>query len=244
MTIAVMQPYVFPYLGYYQLVGAVDIFVFFDDVNFINKGWINRNQILQQNIPFKFTIPLQKASQNRLINEIELADFDKWRNEFLKRLDYNYKKAPFYHSVYPWLQDFFYLKNYRFISELAEASVQGVATLLGISTTFMISSKIPYRDSVVNNGQEKILRICEILNADRYINPQNGVDIYDSKLFQEKNIMLNFIRMDDVIYDQFDKKRFSPSLSIIDVLMFNDLNKCRELLTKYTLINKNADGIS
>src|ERR1700743_3529780 len=106
MTIAVMQPYIFPYLGYYQLVNAVDDFIFFDDVNYINKGWINRNRILQNNEDFRFTIPLNKASQNRLINEIEIADFSKWRTDFTRILENNYKKAPQYHFFYPWVKDF------------------------------------------------------------------------------------------------------------------------------------------
>jgi hypothetical protein len=244
MTIAVMQPYVFPYLGYYQLVKAVDNFVFFDDVNFINKGWINRNQILQQNEAYKFTIPLHKASQNRMINEIELAEFDKWRKDFLKRLELNYRKAPFFSFFYQWLQNFFHSKEFRYISEIAEDSVQNIARLLELPTTFMKSSNLPYRESMVINGQEKVLRICNLLNADKYINPQNGMDIYEQELFDLKKVDLKFIRMDTIVYDQFENGKFSPYLSIIDVLMFNDVRKCQELLTKYTLINKKDHGIS
>ncbi len=103
MNIAVMQPYIFPYLGYYQLVHAVDTFVFFDDVNFIMKGWINRNRILQQNEPFKFTVPLIKASQNRLINAIEISDYNRWKSDFLKSIEHSYKKAPEFSSIFPWL---------------------------------------------------------------------------------------------------------------------------------------------
>src|SRR5437016_5023773 len=102
MTVAIMQPYFFPYLGYFQLVNAVDTFVFFDDVNFINKGWINRNQVLQQNTPLRFTVPLLKASQNRKINEIELSDFPAWRKQFLRSIEMNYKRAPFFDIVFKW----------------------------------------------------------------------------------------------------------------------------------------------
>ena len=111
MTIAVMQPYIFPYLGYYQLVNAVDSFVFFDDVNFINKGWINRNRILVNNEDFRFTIPLIKASQNRLINEIEISDFRKWRTDFLRIIEGNYKKAPCFSFFYEWLSNFLHKKR-------------------------------------------------------------------------------------------------------------------------------------
>ena len=129
MNLAVMQPYIFPYLGYYQLVNAVDTFVFFDDVNFINKGWINRNNILQQNQALRFTIPLMKASQNRLINEIELSDYGKWRGDFLKTIEMNYKKASHFTLIYEWLNSFLG-KDYKMIGELAAESVVAVADLV------------------------------------------------------------------------------------------------------------------
>jgi len=79
MRIAIMQPYVFPFIGYFQLISAVDKFVLYDDVNYINRGWINRNNLLVNGVPYLFSIPLKHASQNRLINDnIEIIDFGKW----------------------------------------------------------------------------------------------------------------------------------------------------------------------
>ena len=147
MTIAIMQPYIFPYLGYYQLVSAVDKFIFFDDVNFINKGWINRNRILVNNEDFRFTVPLIKASQNKMINEIEISDFIKWRTDFLRTLENNYKKAPFFTFFYPWINDFLHSRDYITISELAEDSIKSVASLLGISTDFIRSSALEYKSA-------------------------------------------------------------------------------------------------
>ncbi|MEP6727682.1 MAG: WbqC family protein [Bacteroidota bacterium] len=238
MTIAVMQPYIFPYLGYYQLVAAVDKFVFFDDVNFITKGWINRNRILQQNEPFKFTIPLIKASQNKLINELEIADYKKWKEEFIRQIEYNYKKAPHFSFVSEWLKEFLYNKEYNLIGELTADSISKLSGLFDLSTDFVFSSALNYRDVNANGGQDKIVRICELLNADRYINPQNGMDMYDETAFQQKKIDLKFIFMDDIKYDQFNKDNFSASLSILDVMMFNDIDKIKELLKQYKLINK------
>jgi hypothetical protein len=238
MTIAVMQPYIFPYLGYYQLVRAVDTFVFFDDVNFITRGWINRNRILQQNEPYRFTVPLTKASQNRMINEIEIADFTYWRKDFLKLIEFNYKKAPFYLPVQKWLYDFLYSKDFRWISELASDSVRNISSLLELPTQFLFSSQIEYRAGEIQNGQDKVIQICGLLGAKKYINPLNGVEIYDEGAFDKKDISLNFIRMDEIIYDQMQSGKFESSLSIIDVLMFNDRDRVREFLTKYTLLNK------
>ena len=235
MKLAVMQPYIFPYLGYYQLVGAVDMFIFFDDVNFINKGWINRNNILQQNNAARFTVPLSKASQNKLINEIEISEYEKWRNDFLKSISFNYKKAPFFPVIYKWLEELLSAKNYHMISDLAADSVKGVAQLTGMETHFDYSSKINYDRETATNGQDKVLRICELNNAHQYINPKNGTELYDAEQFREKNIQLNFINMDEIVYHQFKGVNFVPNLSIIDVLMFNDISEVKTILKKYTL---------
>jgi len=238
MTIAVMQPYIFPYLGYYQLVNAVDKFIFFDDVNFINKGWINRNRILVNSEDFRFTIPLIKASQNRMINEIEIADFGKWRIDFLRTLENSYKKAPFFSFFYQWIFDFLHSRNYITISELAEDSVIGVASLLGVSVEFMKSSSLDYKISEFQSGQDKIISICKLMNANHYINPINGMDIYDGEKFQSEKIVLDFIKMREVIYDQFGKSDFVSSLSVIDVLMFLPLEEIKLLLGQYDLVKK------
>jgi hypothetical protein len=234
MTIAIMQPYVFPYLGYYQLVNAVDRFVFFDDVNFINKGWINRNQILQQSEPFRFTIPLIKASQNRLINEIEIADYEKWKMQFLKLIEFNYKKAPYFSDIYPWLSQFLN-RDYKMIGRLASDSVEAVARLLSLDTEFSYSTDLHYRTAESSDGESKILAICDLLSATKYINPKNGVELYQPSKFQDRNIDLKFIHMDEIVYGQFEKEKFVPYLSIIDVLMFNGTDETRKLLEKYTL---------
>src|SRR5258708_21690699 len=139
MTAAIMQPYFFPYLGYYQLVNAVDTFVFFDDVNYINKGWINRNQLLHQNKPSRFTVPLLRASQNRKINEIELSDFSAWRKQFLRTLEMNYKRAPFFDFVFTWLTDFL-SNDYLCISDLACESIKAVSGLLQLPVQFKKAS--------------------------------------------------------------------------------------------------------
>ncbi len=234
MKLAIMQPYFLPYLGYFQLVNAVNTFVFFDDVNFINKGWINRNNILQQQKPFRFSIPLTKASQNKLINEIELSDYGKWRKDFLKTIEMNYKKAPHFLFVFEWLNNFL-SKDYHLISELASDSILAVSNLLKLSTSFKYTSSLPYNRSNEQNGQMKVLEICKLLGGGVYINPKNGVDLYDRDVFEEEGLSLKFIDMDEIIYPQFKAQSFVPYLSIIDVLMFNDIESAKELLNKYTL---------
>ncbi|MDR6194877.1 WbqC family protein [Siphonobacter sp. SORGH_AS_0500] len=101
MTLAIMQPYLFPYIGYFQLLNAVDKFVIYDDVAFINRGWINRNSILNNGKAQLFTVPLKEASQNKLIHEISIDTDQKWRDKLLKTIQQNYKKAPHFAAVFP-----------------------------------------------------------------------------------------------------------------------------------------------
>lgn len=230
-----MQPYFFPYIGYYQLLNAADTFVFFDDVNFINKGWINRNNILQKDKPLLFTVPLLKASQNKLINEIELLEFDKWKNGFLKQIHHSYSKAPFYSVIFNWLNELFNSQNYTHINQLAMASIIGVANLLELDLKFIKSSEIKYNRESSSSGQDKILSICSALKADHYINAINGRELYNPADFVAKNIQLNFIRMDDISYSQWTNIPFVPYLSILDVLMFNRIEKIKQLLQSYSL---------
>src|ERR1041384_2809372 len=126
MRLAVMQPYFFPYAGYFQLLHAADCFVFFDDVNFIKKGWINRNNILYQGKIHPFTIPLAKVSQNKRINETEISDYAGWKAGFKKLLHESYRKAPQFAEVNALVENILDKKEYTLISDLAAASVEGV----------------------------------------------------------------------------------------------------------------------
>jgi len=230
-----MQPYFLPYLGYIQLINAVDIFVFFDDVNFIKKGWINRNNILVNSEPYRFTIPLNNASQNKLINETEIANYNQWKNEFLKLLEHNYKKAPFYNQNNEWLSKELNKRSYSCISDLASELIISLAQLLGMNTRFIFSSKINYDKSTKVNGQSKILSICKDLKASIYINPKNGVDLYNNSDFEAEHIELKFIHMGNIEYFQFKNDNFVPNLSILDVLMFNEIDTVKSFLNNYTL---------
>lgn len=234
MKVAVMQPYLFPYLGYYQLVGAVEHFVFFDDVNFINKGWINRNNILNAGGPLLFTVPLKKSSQNKLINEIEIADFSVWRKDFKKKLEAIYKKSPFYNETMEWISTVLDT-DHQYISLLAQQSITSLATLLQLPTIFSTSSTLAYNDEDTTDGQSKVLKICSLLGATDYINPANGVDLYNKESFSRQGMNLHFIQMKQVSYPQFKKDNFIPHLSIIDVMMFNGADGTKNLLEQYYL---------
>jgi hypothetical protein len=230
-----MQPYLFPYLGYIQLLRAVDTFVFFDDVNFINKGWINRNNILVNGNAHLFTLPLKKASQNKLINEIEISDYENWKTQFLQQIEFNYKKASHFETIFPWLKQTLEIKQYNLLNELVCDTLRSTAKLLDLKTKFQNSSELNYKSNAEMSGQDKVLSICKILNTTNYINPKNGQELYNREDFTNQNIKLNFILMDDIEYSQAKNKSFVPFLSVLDVLMYNGTEGTKLLLEKYQL---------
>jgi hypothetical protein len=232
MKLAIMQPYIFPYIGYFQLIKAVDKFVLYDDVNFINRGWINRNRILVNGIDSMFTIPLKDASQNKLINEIDVNWDNNWKSKFLKTIEQSYKKAPFYAEVLPIIEKTIEINGGQF-SQIIEQNLRLICEYLAIKTEIISSSSI-YQNTD-KKAQERILDICLQEKANHYINPIGGLELYDKDVFAKENMVMNFIKSKSVEYKQF-KNDFVPWLSIIDVLMFNSKEEINKFLDNYELV--------
>jgi len=232
MTLAIMQPYFLPYIGYMQLMNAVDTFILYDDVAFINRGWINRNRLLINGQEHLFTVPLKDASQNKRINEVHLADDPKWRSKLLKTIEQGYRKAPYYATVMPLTEKIINFTTDS-IADLVYFSLIELNQYLGLTTRVVQSSSV--YNNVALKAQERILDICRQENASRYINPIGGTELYDKPTFIQAGIELNFIKAKPVEYPQL-KGNFVPWLSIIDILMFNDIASAKVLLEEYELV--------
>lgn len=224
-----MQPYFFPYIGYWQLIKAVDTFVIFDDVNYINKGYINRNNILVNGQKQLFTLELIGASQNRLINEIEVGSN---QNKMLKTISMSYKKAPCFSEVFPIIESILMCEE-KNLSKYLGNSLKILAEYLNIKTRFLYSSDI-LKDNELK-GEEKIIDIVKRLNTSVYINAIGGQELYDREVFAKNNLELYFLNPKSQEYKQF-KNEFIPNLSIIDLMMFAKNDDIQEMLNKYTLI--------
>jgi hypothetical protein len=229
-SIAIMQPYFFPYIGYFQLIRAVDKFIFYDDVNFIKNGWINRNRILINKQAGYLTVQLKDASSFKPINCIEFTDN---RKKLKKTIEQAYKRAPYFDSAWPVISACLDFKT-NFISELAIYSVEQVSIYLNLNTHFEISSK-EYTQTKELERTERIKEICRINNASQYINPIGGVDLYGKNDFATIGVNLCFIKSKDIDYIQNNIK-FIPWLSIIDVMMFNSSVRIKEMLNEYETI--------
>lgn len=231
-TIAIMQPYFLPYIGYFQLMAAVDKFVVFDDVNYINRGWINRNRLLLNGEAHTFTVPLRGASQNRLICDIELAEDDSWRDKLLRTIHQAYAKAPCFAEVSELLERLIRYPARR-LDDFLLNSLREIAQYLALDVMIENTSRTYFNAHL--HGQERILDICRQEKANRYINSIGGEALYDRASFDAQGVELKFLRSRSLNYPQ-GKGEFVPWLSILDVLMFNTQPEVRRLLAEMDLV--------
>lgn len=229
MKVAIMQPYFMPYIGYWQLINAVDIFVVYDDVNFIKQGYINRNNILLNGKSHMFSIPVKNISSNKLIKNHELGIDQRSNKKFLKLIESSYKKAPYYKELQPLIMDImeFDEKN---LSHFILNSIKKILEYLEIKKEIILSSEIKKKNSL--KGKEKVIEICRRLEAKEYINAIGGKELYCKEEFEKGGINLKFIKAKEIKYQQLNNE-FIPFLSIIDILMFNSKEEVINLLKQY-----------
>ena len=232
MKLGVMQPYFMPYIGYFQLIESVDLFIVYDNIKYTKKGWINRNRMLLNGKVDMFSLPLKKGSDSLHIEKRELApSFD--RNKLLNQFKGTYSCAPEFEVVYPILESIVHYEDanlFRYIHH----SIVLLCEQLGIKTEIRISSEITIDHEL--KGQDKVLALCKAIGANTYINPIGGVELYSKDVFSVHGIDLQFINALPFEYTQFGST-FVTWLSIIDVLMFNTLKMT------YSCISKNFEII-
>jgi hypothetical protein len=218
MRIGIMQPYFLPYIGYFQLIAAVDKLVLLDDVNFINRGWINRNRIALDGKPHWLTLPLAKASQNRLINEIDIVDDASWRRKTMRMVEMGYARAPHAHRVMPLLGAM--LEDARgSLSEFLFKTLSTTAKYIDLEAHIEPTSTIYPKNGLY--GPERILDICTRESATAYVNLPGGRGVYDPDFFADAGIQLLFL---DPCLSQLPLQASNGddrSLSILDLMMFN-----------------------
>lgn len=219
MRIAIMQPYFLPYLGYFQLMNAVDTFVYYDDVTFIKQGWINRNNILLNGQKFRFTLELKGASSYKKINEIEVG---RNRDKLYKTFVQAYSKAPYFKDFDWLLYNIFHSgENNLFQYILRTHSL--IFEYLEVNVNYFISSEI--KKDCLLKGKDKVLNICKRLNATTYINAIGGKELYSKDEFMNNGVNLLFLHPSDEL----------PKRSIIDVLMNYSKEEVKIMLKNYTL---------
>ena len=233
MKVAIMQPYLFPYIGYFQLMNAVDEFIIYDNIQFTKKGWINRNRILVNGADTYITLPLKKDSDYLDIKKRFLSD--EWPNErkkILNRIIESYRKAPQFNFVYPIIECILMYEEQNLFAFILN-SLQEINQYLEIKTPLIISSSVPINHDL--KAVNKVIELCKARKATTYINPIGGVELYSKEDFKNEGLELQFLKANNITYPQF-KNDFVSFLSIIDMMMFNDKQKVTEYINSaYTL---------
>lgn len=229
MTIAIMQPYFFPYIGYFQLMNAVDEFIVYDNIEYTKKGWINRNRILLNGDDELISLPIKKDSDFLHIRDRVLADI--WKDERIKLLNKireAYRKAPYFSSAFSCIEECLFFEEENLFNFIFY-SLEKLKAFLNIQTNLIVSSALEI-DHQLKSAQ-KVIAICQSRNATNYINPIGGVELYDKDQFQNNGIHLSFLKTSDVVYKQFNHD-FVHFLSIIDVMMFNSGDEIQRFLNE------------
>lgn len=233
MKLAIMQPYFFPYIGYFQLINSVDEFIIYDNIQYTKKGWINRNRILCEGKDRLISLPLKKDSD--YLNVVERNLSESWvkdKNKMLNIIKSSYIKSPYFNEVFELISDCLNYKEFN-LFKFIHNSILLINNFLDIKTPVIISSTLNVDHNL--KSQNKVLSLCKERNSNFYINTIGGVDLYDKKIFKDNGIDLMFIKSNSIQYKQFDDN-FIPWLSIIDVMMFNSKEKIKDYLNNYTLL--------
>lgn len=216
MKVAIMQPYILPYIGYFQLIESVDLFIVYDNIKYTKKGWINRNRMLQNGKESMFSLPLKSGSDHLDVRERELAaDFN--RDKLLNQFEGAYRRAPYFADTFPLIERIIRHEDtnlFRFLHH----SIVVACKQLGIATEIRISSDLAIDHGLKN--ENRVIAMCQASGADTYVNAVGGQALYSKESFRREGLDLQFIQSRPLEYRQFGDA-FVPWLSIIDVMMFN-----------------------
>ncbi len=233
MKIGIMQPYFFPYIGYWQLICSVDQFVIYDNIKFTKNSWIRRNRILLDNKDKMITLPIKKDSDYLDIRERKLSEnYQIERIKILNQIRMAYNKAPYFDVIFPLIKNCL-LRESNNLFEFIHYTINKIIDFLNIDTKVVISSELKIDHNL--KSKERVIEICHKLGSNKYINSIGGINLYDKEEFKNKEIELFFLKTRLIEYPQFNRN-FVPNLSIIDVLMFNDKSKVKQMLFEYELI--------
>ncbi len=232
MKLGIMQPYFLPYIGYWQLLNAVDKYVIYDDVNYIKGGWINRNRILNNGKVQYINVQMFGASSFKHINEIGVNCSRTLVEKSKKTLYAAYHKSSYFEIVYPIICKILECDKVN-LAEYLEFSIKIICEYLCINTELYVSSQI--KKNEVLSGEDKVIDICKHMGADTYYNAIGGKKLYHFDKFMKNGIKLCFLDTDEIRYQQ-QIEGFEANLSIVDVMMHNSVEEIRQMLSRYTLV--------
>lgn len=245
MKLGIMQPYIFPYLGYWQLIYSTEQWIFFDTVQYNKRSWMNRNRILHpdKNKDFQYiSVPVKKQPRGTLIKDAQIAQDRNWKKTIEGQLTvYKRLHAKYFDEVFHLVRSLLDMGNGRSFLEFCIVSTEEICRRLHIELNYQIASQTKFNQENITTPGEWALEICKAQQADMYINPYSGYEIFDESLYQKNNIELRFLKPRLKKYAQSKREKFISSLSIIDVLMFNGfIDTEKRIKNDFTIYQKEA----
>ena len=236
MKLGIMQPYFFPYIGYFSLIKHTDFWVVFDTPQFMRHGWVERNRILKPDgIEWQYVkAPLEKFGQKTAIKDLLIKNTTNWEQKILAQLQHYKKKSPYYQNTLRILEEVF-CTRYTSITDLNNKVLEIICKYLSIDFKYVVFSSMDLDTSMVSEPDEWALEISKSLKAEEYINPIGGLEFFDRSKYEKENIKIHFQRQNIKEYKQL-KGEFVPGLSILDVLMFNSPEEINIMLDDFELV--------
>lgn len=230
-----MQPYFLPYIGYFQLIAAVDAFIVYDNIQFSKKGWFHRNRMLQNGKDEYFSLPLKKDSDYLDVRERSLSDtWPAEREKLLRKISENYRKAPYFSETFPWIEAIFQHEDHNLFGFVFH-SLKQVCARLKITTPLIVSSTLDIDHTL--KSQDKVLALVKAAGGKTYLNPIGGWDLYATETFAAAGVNLEFHKAKSIQYEQ-GKGEFVPWLSILDLLMYNSEDQVISWLNHFDILHK------
>lgn len=214
----IMQPTYLPWMGFFEMIDATDIYVVFDHVQFVKKYWDQRNRIKTANGVIWLTIPVHNAPQETRICDVKVSyDNGNPLEKHWKTIALSYKKAPYFNE-YKSIFEKIYSKEYSLLRDLNIELIETVCAILGIKTKIMFSSKMDLGDKDMNRT-ERVVNLCKKTGITKLYDAKGAQDLLDTSLFKKEGIEIIFQDFQHPEYPQLWGE-FIPYLSVID-LLFN-----------------------
>lgn len=246
MKLAIMQPYFFPYIGYFQLIQAADKMILYDLVTYRKASWINRNRLIDRSKKAitSFGVPVQKFRFGTLVRDIRINQTTDWPAYIGRLIYYNYKKAPQFDTVYPLVKELLTFETDS-IHEFNSNAIKQLASFINIDTeiTHENTHYIKLEEELAlmelhdlsNVKSRRIIEICRREGSPHYLNPSGGQALYQRSTFLDAQMGLSFVKSGEISYKQFIEP-FTPNLSILDVLMHNSKEQVQQYINNYSLV--------
>ena len=215
--IGILQPNYIPWKGVFDLIDQVEVFVFYDDVQYTVKDWRNRNIIKTSHGDKWLSVPvIHKGKRNQLIHEAKINNIENWQKNHYKTIKLAYSKTKYFNEYYYILEELYLNNKWDKIAELDIFATKLIAVALGIKVEWVRSSELK---KAGDKDGERVVKICKELGCNHFINGPTSKPFMNERLFNEACIKLDYLEYNYNVYEQ-QHPPFNHNVTVLD-LIFN-----------------------